>query len=196
MKLAINGRHIDTGDAFRQHASDSLSATLDKYFNAAMEANVTLSREAHLYRAAVSVHVGRGLLLQANGQADAVYLAFDSAVERLSKQLRRYKRRLRDHHGKLVDDVEPLLAQQYILAGTTDPEEDETEPLDGGLPAVVAEMETEVPRLTVSDAVMRMDLSDQPAVLFRNRAHGGLNMVYRRSDGNIGWVDPRGNRGK
>ena len=195
MKLAINGRHIDTGDAFRQHANDSLSATLDKYFNAAMEANVTLSREAHLYRAAVAVHGGRGLLLQASAAADAVYPAFDSAVERLSKQLRRYKRRLRDHHGKAVNDVEPLWAQQYILAAAPDREDDDSDSADG-LPAVVAEMETEVPRLTVSDAVMRMDLSDQPALLFRNRAHGGLNMVYRRQDGNIGCVDPRGNRGK
>lgn len=200
MQLSVKGRHVDTGDAFRQYAYDSLSGILDKYFGDAIEASVTLSKDAFRYRAALSIHVGRGMLLQAAGEAQDVHPAFDVAAERLAKQLRRYKRRLRDH-GRTPPAVDVLPAQQYILAPEQEPdgeagEERPETTVNGGSdqPVVVAEMETEVPSLTVGEAVMRMDLADQSALLFRNRAHGGINMVYRRQDGNIGWIDPRGNR--
>jgi len=200
MQLSVKGRHVDTGDALRQYAYDRLSGILDKYFGDAIEANVTLSKDAFLYRAALSIHVGRGMLLQAAGEAQEVHPAFDMAAERLAKQLRRYKRRLRDHGRVPASPADVLPAQQYILAPEQEP--DETAPAGAGegvdgandQPIVVAEMETEVPSLTVGEAVMRMDLADQGALLFRNRAHGGINMVYRRQDGNIGWIDPRGNR--
>lgn len=199
MQLSVKGRHVDTGDALRQYAYDRLSGILDKYFGDAIEANVTLSKDAFLYRAALSIHVGRGMLLQAAGEAQEVHPAFDMAADRLAKQLRRYKRRLRDHGRVPASPGDVLPAQQYILAPEQEPEE---EPAGAGevleaandQPIVVAEMETEVPSLTVGEAVMRMDLADQGALLFRNRAHGGINMVYRRQDGNIGWIDPRGNR--
>src|SRR5262249_25631151 len=123
--------------------------------------------------------------------ADAPYAAFDSAAEHLAKRLRRHKRRLRDHHRQVVPS-EP--ARQYILAPESDAaEEDDAAAAETG-PVVIAEMAAEVPTLSVSEAVMRLDLADNGAMLFRNRAHGGLNMVYRRADGNVGWVDPRGNR--
>lgn len=200
MQLSVIGRHVDTGDAFRQYAHDRLSGILDKYFGEAIEASVTLSKDAFLYRAALSIHVGRGLLLQASGEAQDVHLAFDMAADRLAKRLRRYKRRLRDK-GRIASlTAEAITAQQYILAPEEEPAQDEedAEDLDGALdgdkPVVVAEMQTEVPNLTVGEAVMRMDLADQSALLFTNRAHGGINMVYRRPDGNIGWIDPIGNR--
>lgn len=209
MQLSVIGRRVDTGDAFRQYAYDRLSGILDKYFGDAIEASVTLSKDAFLFRTALSIHVGRGLLLQASGEAQDVHLAFDMAADRLAKQLRRYKRRLRDkgHIASASGDV--LTAQQYILAPEGEPEGEAGEygpddldgadgdldgALDGDKPVVIAEMQTEVPKLTVGEAVMRMDLADQPALLFRNRAHGGINMVYRRHDGNIGWIDPLGNR--
>lgn len=201
MQLTVKGRHIDTGDAFRQHAESSLSATFEKYFGDAIEATVTLSREAHFYRAQVSAHVGRGIELVASGAADQVYPAFDQAIERLSKRLRRHKRRLRDHSAaqKASEQnaselqAESMVARQVVLSG------DETTENSGDgdgsdEPIVIAEMDMEVPDLTVHEAVMRLDLAELPALMFRNRSHGGLNMVYRRPDGHVGWIDPRGNR--
>ena len=194
MQLSVKGKQLDVGDALRTHVDESLSRILDKYFGDALEVTVTLSRDAHLYRAVISAHVGRGIHLEAHGDANEPYPAFDSAADRLSKRLRRYKRRLRDHNTKAAEAA-PLPAQQYILAGNGAEETGEDDNADGQ-PAVVAEMTTEIPMLTVSEAVMRMDLGNLPAMMFRNSAHGGLNMIYQRSDGNIGWIDPRGNRGE
>lgn len=194
MHLSVIGRQIDASDAFRVHVDETLANMLSKYFGDAIEATVTLSREAHLYRSVISAHIGRGIQLEASAEADEIYPAFDMAADRLAKRLRRYKRRLRDHHRE-AEAAEVLAAQQYILAGApTDEGEGKYEAAeDAGEPAVVAEMTTEIPHLTVSAAVMRMDLADLPALLFRNSAHGGLNMIYRRADGNIGWIDPHGN---
>ncbi len=191
MQLSVKGQQIDVGTAFRGHMEGSLARILSKYFGDAIEARVTLSRNGHNFRAVVSAHVGRNIHLEAHGEADEPYPAFDAAAERLSKRLRRHKQRLRDHHKEDPGEHEILPAQQYILLGEAD-EDGEWEQQEDR-PVVVAEMATEIPVLTVSEAVMRMDLSDQPAMMFRNRAHGGLNMVYRRNDGNIGWIDPRGN---
>ena len=194
MQLSVKGKQLDVGDALRTHVSEALSRILDKYFGDAIEVTVTLSRDAHFYRAVVSAHVGRGIHLEAQGEANEPYPAFDAAVDRLSKRLRRYKRRLREHKNKTAEGA-PLPAQQYILAGEGLDDSGEEGNADGQ-PAVVAEMTTEIPTLTVSEAVMRMDLGNLPAMMFRNSAHGGLNMIYQRSDGNIGWLDPRGNRGE
>jgi len=193
MQLSVKGKQLDVGDALRTHVDESLSRILDKYFGDAIEVAVTLSRDAHMYRAVVSAHVGRGIQLEAQGEAHEPYPAFDAAAERLSKRLRRYKRRLRDHNNKTAQEA-TLFAQQYILAAESQ-EDIADESNEDGQPAIVAEMTTEIPTLTVSEAVMRMDLGDLPAMMFHNSAHGGLNMIYRRGDGNIGWLDPRGNRG-
>lgn len=192
MQLSVKGQQIDVGTALRGHMEESLSRMLGKYFGDAIDARVTLSRTGHNFRAVVSAHVGRNIHLEAHGEADQPYPAFDAAAERLSKRLRRHKQRLRDHHREDSGDQEMVPAQQYILSGEAD--QDGEWEQQGDQPVVVAEMATDIPSLTVSEAVMRMDLSGQPAMMFRNLAHGGLNMVYRRSDGNIGWIDPRGNR--
>ncbi len=161
MQLSVKGKQLNVGDALRTHVSDSLSRILGKYFGDAIEVGVTISRDGHLYRAVVAAHVGRGIQIQAQGDADEPYPAFDTAAEHLAKRLRRYKSRLRDHHKRSGPTVETLLAQQYILASDDDraAAEDEVD----GKPAVVAEMTTEIASLTVSEAVMRMDLADQPA---------------------------------
>ena len=117
MQLSVKGKQLDVGDALRTHVDEALSRILDKYFGDAIEVAVTLSRDAHLYRAVVSAHVGRGIRLEAQGEANEPYPAFDAAAERLSKRLRRYKRRLRDHNNKPVGEA-PLPARQYILAGS------------------------------------------------------------------------------
>lgn len=189
MQLTVTGKQLDVGDALRRHVADSLEGILGKYFGSAIDASVILSREAHLYGAQLSVHIGRGILVQSEAEADAPYLAFDEAAQRLATRLRRYKRRLRDHHRAAVEGE---WASQYVLAA--EPEEAGEEPAGDGAHLVVAEMQTEVPTLTVREAVMRLDLANDTAMLFRNRAHGGLNLVYRRSDGNFGWVDPGAER--
>ena len=194
MQVSVKGKQLDIGDALRGHIEESLDRILSKYFSHAIDAHVTLSREAHLFRAQVSAHVGRHIQLAAQGEADQPYPAFDMAAERLTKRLRRHKRRLRDHHKTDSDDHAPLPAQQYILAG--DQGEEVSEGGSEDQPVVVAEMSMDIPSLTVSEAVMRMDLAELQALMFRNRAHGGLNMIYRRADGNIGWVDPIGNAGE
>lgn len=192
MQLSVKGHQLDIGNAFRTHIEESLNRMLGKYFGDAIDARVTLSREGHNFRAVVAAHVGRNIHLEAQGEAGEPYPAFDSAADRLSKRLRRHKRWLRNHHKEEPGEHEPLPAQQYILSGQAGPDGEWHD--EEGRPVVVAEMTTEIPNLTVREAVMRMDLADQPAMLFRNRAHGGLNMVYRRADGNIGWIDPQGNR--
>lgn len=192
MQLSVKGKQLDVGDALRTHVQQSLSHILDKYFGDAIDVNVTLSRDGYLYRALVAAHVGRGILLQAQGDANEPYPAFDSAAAHLAKRLRRYKRRLRDHH-KTAASADSLPAQQYILSGDFPDEAEDAG--DDARPVVVAEMSTDIPSLTVSEAMMRMDLAELPAMLFRNKSHSGLNMIYRRADGNIGWIDPRGNSG-
>ena len=187
MQLTVTGKQIDTGDVFRSHVEESLGSILGKYFKTAIEAHVVLSREAHLSRAEISIHIGRGIVVNAGGAAAEAYTAFDYAAERIAKQMRRYKRRLRDHHAKGREPSEASeRATDYVLA----PIAEEAEEDAGDAPAVIAEMSTGVPSLTVGEAVMRMDLAAAPVLLFRNRSHGELNIVYRRTDGNIGWIDP------
>ena len=199
MQLNVTGKQTEIGEALRRHIEGSLGSILDKYFKTAIEAHVIVSKEAHLSRAEISIHIGRGIVVNARASASEAYLAFDAAAERLAKQLRRYKRRLRDHHAK---GREPAgageRAMDYVLApiGEEEGEVAEAEGDDAesggvnGAPAVIAEMSTELPSLTVGEAAMRMDLAEAPVLLFRNRSHGELNLVYRRTDGNIGWIDP------
>jgi ribosomal subunit interface protein len=199
MQLTVTGKQVDVGDALRQHVEAELESLLRKYFKTAIEANAVFGREAHLIRADISLHVGRGMVINSAAAAPEHYIAFDAAAERLGKQLRRYKRRLRDYHGKQrghAADSEaegPEIARSFVLAPIDEEEHDDADAaLAGTAPVIIAEMSTELPRLTVGEAVMRLDLADAPVLLFRTRSHGGLNLVYRRGDGNIGWVDPAG----
>ena len=185
MDISIKGKRLDVGEALRSHVEDHLAANVAKYFSKAHDATVTVSREAHYFRADISVHPVRGVLVQGHANADDAYAAFDFALAHISKQLRRYKRRLNDQHKRRASE-ETIPAQQYIMA----PEHPEDELPEEGQPAIIAELQTAIATLSVSEAVMRMDLADVPAIMFRNRANGGLNVVYRRPDGNIGWIDP------
>lgn len=183
MQLTVTGKQIGTSAVLRQHVEASLGTILGKYFKTAIEAHVVFSKEAHLSRAEVSIHIGRGIVVNASAVAAETYAAFDAAAERIAKQMRRYKRRLRDHHTQAREVFEAgERARDYVLAPLDEKAEEG--------PAVVAEMSADLPNLTVSEAVMRMDLANAPVLLFRNRSHGELNLVYRRIDGNIGWIDP------
>jgi ribosomal subunit interface protein len=206
MQLTVTGKQVDVGDALRHHVDAALEAILGKYFGTAIEAHAVFAREGHLIHAELSLHIGRGIVINSGAAAADHYLAFDAAAERLAKQLRRYKRRLRHYHGKARAPAdEPEIARSFVLApldeeGEADTEETDWEEAghkeagheeaDGAFPVVIAEMSAELPHLTVSEAVMRMDLADLPVLMFRNRSHGGLNLVYRRGDGNVGWIDP------
>jgi ribosomal subunit interface protein len=193
MNLTVKGKNLDVGAALRSHIGENLDSIFGKYFGNPIEATVTLSKQVHLFLAQISVHVGRGILLQSEAEADQAYAAYDKAADHISTRLRRYKRRLRDHHRTATESqrTDSYRAAQYILPADGHDAGDAQEPALDAAPMIIAEMQTDIPALTVSEAVMRLDLSDQKAMMFLNRAHGGLNMVYRRNDGNIGWVDPR-----
>jgi ribosomal subunit interface protein len=186
MQIQINGKHIDIGDALREHVEQRLGAFVEKYFENAVDANVTFSREAHLYKCDAKVHLPTGIHAQATASADEIYASFDSCLERIDKQLRRYKRRLKDHHSKRAAPVEVAPEPAYVIHGGEHDEEPST--LD---PVIVAEMTMDIKTITVGEAVMQMELAHAPFLMFRNTDHGGINVVYRRDDGNIGWVDPK-----
>jgi ribosomal subunit interface protein len=196
MQLMVTGKGVDVGEALRRHVETTLDAILGKYFGTAIEAHAVFAREAHLIRSELSLHIGRGIVINSSAAASDYYPAFDAGAERLAKQLRRYKRRLRHYHGKARTPVEsPELARSFVLAPMDDEADADPAEVGDGAPIVIAEMSTEVPHLTVGEAVMRLDLADAAVLLFRNRSHGGLNLVYRRGDGNVGWIDPAFDRG-
>ncbi len=187
MQIQVSGKQIDIGDALRTHVSDRLDSGVAKYFGRAVDAHVAFTREGSEFRSDTSVHLSSGISLQASGQAGEIYSAFDKAAERLEKRLRRYKRRLKDHHNTHKErPPESLQATHAVLAAESDVD-DEPENLQ---PVVVAEDVTDVKTLTVGQAVMQLELIDAPVLLFTNSANDALNAVYRRADGNIGWVDP------
>lgn len=187
MRIQVSGKHIDIGDALRTHVEGRLNEAVAKYFDRPVEAVVTFCRDRHQFIADSSVHLSTGMTVQAKAKADEIYASFEGAVDRMEKQLRRYKRRLKDHHRDRQSPIEAFGAASYILAGG---EHDAEEP-ESLQPVIVAEMETPVPSLSVGEAVMQMELAGAPLLVFRNEAHGGVNVVYQRDDGNIGWIDPR-----
>lgn len=188
MQLTVKGKQLDVGESLRQHVADTLKDVVGKYFSTPIDAQVTFSREGHLFHADIVVHAGRGIMVQSRAQAPEPYVAYDEATAKVGERLRRYKNRLKDHHKHDHEPAAPVIAQYNVLHGQSADEETTADN-----PVVVAEMTTPIETLTVSQAVMRLDLGDLPALLFRNRAHGQLNMCYRRADGHIGWVDPAQN---
>ena len=188
MRYKISGRHIDVGAALQTHVQNELGAIVEKYAERPTDANIIFSKSGHEYVCETIVHLSTGLTAQARSHATEIYAAFDSCGEKMEKQLRRYKRRLKDHHKDRTEPVELFGASSYILASEGDTEDSEPESLQ---PIIVAEMETKIPTLSVGEAVMQMELAGAPALVFRNEGNKGLNVVYRREDGNIGWIDPQ-----
>jgi ribosomal subunit interface protein len=187
MQIKVTGKNLDVGDALREHVGNRLIQLQQKYFEGSVHAHVTVEKQRVGFHTDCALHLATGLVLQAHGNAAEARPSFDEAASHLERQLRRYKQRLKDHHQKRREPVRQLKAQSYVISATLDSEE---EP-QGLNPVVVAETEVKVPELTVGEAVMQLDFSTAPFLLFRNGGHGGLNVVYRRPDGNIGWVDPK-----
>jgi len=189
MQLSVQGKQMEVGDALRTYVSAKIEDINAKFFNHATDATVTFSPEGHghgLTRAHISIRVGRDIMVMADAKENDPYLSFDVASDKVAKQLRRYKNRLRDHHER-HERAAVLKAPYYVIAD--EPEQDDNVP-QGDDPVTIAEMVTDIQTLCVSDAVMRLDLGGQTALLFRNAKHGELNLVYRRPDGNVGWIDP------
>lgn len=186
MLYQITGKHIDVGDALQTHVETELDAIVAKYAERPTDALVIFSKDAHEFVCEATVHLSTGLTAQAKAHATEIYAAFDACGAKMEKQLRRYKRRLKDHHSKRSEPVALSDASSYILAAEADDGESEPDQ-----PIIVAEMETRIPSLSVGEAVMQMELAGAPVLVFRHEGKDGLNVVYRREDGNIGWIDPR-----
>ena len=182
MNITVEGKQVDVGDALRTYVEENLVPTVSKYFDRALDATIVFSREAHNFRADLSVHAGRGVTMQGRAEAIDAHAAFDGALARIAKQLRRYKSRIQDHQKEPQGEV---MAAQYSIIRSEESEEEIS-----GAPTIIADMPHEIPTLSVSEAVMRLDLADAPVMIFRSRVNGGLNVVYRRADGNVGWIDP------
>ena len=195
MNVAVSGRHMAVGDALRTRITDELIAGIGKYFERGGSAEVTVSRDGHGFSVDVVVLLATGQQLVVRGQGGDAHAAFDGALTKLETRIRRYKRRLVNHHGGATKG-DPEMASVVVLRAPEDDGDDEEWGADGsagdGAPAamIIAEAQAAVKTQTVSMAVMELDLSGLPVVLFRNAAHGGLSVVYRRGDGNIGWIDP------
>jgi ribosomal subunit interface protein len=191
MQLTITGKQIDIGSALRTYVESRLTQSVGKYFDRPVDGSVTFSRDGHEYRADCTLHLASGLYLQSHGRSTDIYASYDQAVERLEKRLRRYKRRIRDHHNGARAAVEFSPAREHVIAA--DDGEHEPETLN---PVVVSESVTKLRSLTVGEAVMQLDLGEAPALVFRNSAHGEINVVYRRADGNVGWIETVAERAK
>lgn len=191
MQITIAGKQLDLSDALRTHVSDNLDRITRKYFDHALEAAVTFGRARSFFTCDINLHAGRDLVLRAEGEAQDAHTAFDDAAEHIAKRLRRYRRRVNEHARDLANRERPETARQYILS-----QEERAARAPAGSPetgpyaTVIADSGMEIDRLSVSDAVMRLDLADQQVLMFRNRATGTLNVIYRRSDGHIGWIEP------
>ena len=196
MQVQISGKHVDVGEALRARVSDEITLSIGKYFDRGGDAEVVISKEGFAFRVDCSVKLASGQQLISHGSGGDAHAAFDAALAKIETRVRRYKRRLKSHsiaaNAKAAEN-----AAMYVLRA---PEGDEAEEDDwsadddhpAGAPAgmIIAETQSSLKIMTVSMAVMELDLTESQAIVFRNAAHDGLSVVYRRPDGNIGWIDP------
>ena len=195
MHITVAGKQVATSDALRTHVEAGLEGITSKYFDRALEARVTFRKDAKgsaggHFACDINLHAGRGLMMRGEGQGVDAHRAFDIAAEHVAKRLRRYRRRVNEHSRSQATDREPQeVAREYVVRAEDDAEE--APMIDGAdHPAVVAEDVREVHQLTVGEATMRLDLAGSPVIVFRNSASGVINVVYRRADGHVGWIDP------
>ncbi|MFV0321453.1 MAG: ribosome hibernation-promoting factor, HPF/YfiA family [Alphaproteobacteria bacterium] len=187
MLINIRGQGITITPSRREHIEEGIKTTVQKYFPDAASTDVALVKEGHGVKAEINVKASRQSFVQGSGHSPDGLAAFDVALAHVGKQLRRYKRHLNNHHKNVEIELEFQPATQYVLSSSPEGDGDEA----GDEPIIVAEMPTDIPKLTVSQAVMKMDLEALPVLMFVNRAHNGVNVVYRRPDGNLGWIDPK-----
>jgi ribosomal subunit interface protein len=196
MQVQVTGKHVDVGEALRSRVSDELSLSIGKYFDRdGGGADVVVSREGHSFKVDCAVTLASGQQLTTHGLGGDAHLAFDAAIAKMQKRIRRYKNRLKDHHPQALARQAETAAYYVLQAPDDDLDDDDGAAQDGfPEPMVIAETETSIELMTVSTAVMELDLTESQTIVFRNAAHGGLSVVYRRPDGNIGWIDPERTR--
>lgn len=192
MEIQVSGKNIDLGDALQAHVTGRLAEGVQKYFGNGAEAIVTFTKERHLVECEMTAHLYSGVFLAAHGDGGDAYAAFEAALDKLEKRVRRYKRRLKKHHPNGKAPLPAEIAAYYTLAPLPEEidEDEDVAPENDPAPVVVAERQTSLREMTVGAAVMQLDLAESPAIVFKNAAHGRLNVVYRRRDGHIGWIDP------
>jgi ribosomal subunit interface protein len=191
MPFRVSGKNIDVGEALRERISARVADALRKYFDGGYSGHATVARDGFGFRTECAVHLDSGITLHADAQAADAYASADRAALRIEKRLRRYHRRLKEHHARHNNQkaalAAALSAPSYVIAA---PEEESEEEITEFNPVIIAESTTALKRLSVSEAVMELDLTGAPVVVFRHAGHGRVNIVYRRADGHIGWIDP------
>lgn len=188
MTVSVSGRHVEISEAFRNHVLDGLNDLWQKHHMTPVEAHVVLSRQGHSFICDVSAKIGKNASLRCQGQGDKGYTSFDNALVILTQRLRRHRKKIKDlHHHSGYDKNSSF--SLYVLNGAA-PEETEDELTNDHAAAIIAEVKTDIPLLSVSEAVMDLDLNDREAFVFQNKTHHKLNVIYRRRDGHIGWIDP------
>ena len=191
MKIDISGQNLDTGESFRDYAETNLQKSIDKYFDRAIAGSVILKKSLNNFSVKIIVTLTRRTKLETSGNSSDAHAAFDIALGKAEKRLRRYKRRLKDYRTK-GDKKELIFAQETVLDSKDDFEEEMNN--EDGMPPVLMELSYNIEEMTTEEAIMKFDLENLNALMYRNISHQGLNMLYRRNDGAIGWVDPRGHR--
>lgn len=187
MTIQVTGKNVDAGDAYQAYASEKIRAVLQKYISRDVDSHIRLEKERGVFRTSCSVRLASGLLLEAHGEGGDAYASADEAVHRLETRVRRYKERIKSHSNGTADKKRKagFDARDYVVSVGEDHHADQVD----SNPLIIAESARNIGELTVSEAVMQLDVSEAPFMIFKNAAHGGINVVYRRVDGNIGWVD-------
>jgi len=188
MPFRVSGKNIAIGDALRGRVNQRIAEATAKYFDGGYSGHVTIGKDGFGFRTECVVHLDSGIVLEAEAIAGDAYSSADQAAERIEKRLRRYKGRLKGHaraDGQAIDSA--LAAPSYVIAA---PDEDTDEEITEFNPVIIAESTTALKRMSVSDAVMQLDMTGTAVVVFRHAGHGRVNLVYRRADGHIGWIDP------
>lgn len=185
MSVRVSGKHMEIGDSFRQRIEDQVGMAVTKYFDGGYSGQVTVEKSSSRYAADCKVHLDSGVVLHAAGEAMDPQLAFDAAQMRIEKRLRRYKRKLKDHQA--ANHLNGFAEVAYTVMDGVPDEDDEI--ADDFAPAIVAESTKQLKTMSVATAVMALDMTDEPLLLFRSPGKDHLNIVYRRQDGNIGWID-------
>jgi len=186
MPFRVSGKNLDVGETLRQRINERIAEAMDKYFDGGYSGHVTVAREGFGFRTECAIHLDSKITLHAEGRAADAYASADQAALRVEKRLRRYHRRLKDHRADRSDGRAAVDAASYVIAA---PEHESEEELDGFTPVIIAESTTKLKQLSVSDAVMELDMTGAPVLVFRHAAHGGINVVYRRPDGHFGWIE-------
>lgn len=188
MTIRVTGKHFDLGETMRAHILDKIDAALGKYFGGGVSGHVVIDHEGSGYRSDCTLHLSSGITLHSEGRAHEPYASFDQAAERLEKRLRRYKRRLKEHHGNHGNNS--ARSDEAMASYVLEPPNQELDEPQEFNAVVVAEHVAALRKLPVSGAVLELDMTGAPVIVFRHATTDRVNVVYRRSDGNIGWVDP------